>query len=252
MIDPKYDIAIIRRWMLLLFASIGLVYFVYISLHPNQITSVLSYAWQLLSPSSTQENSDPSQISDIDIIWNNNNLTWNQWSWTQEKNIEAIVEDLSIWWSKDIENPDDDILVSKKVAFTKDMIKDFSGMKLQNIQHPIMQEIWIRYQYALKDEDNTYFFFLWSVFYDFKSILSELWWDVVEITNQKDIVENWLYADRITYFKIPKYKNKTMIFVLQEWIDKWLFIVPHNIYFKKKKIIQQQFESIYWDKTNNI
>ena len=142
----------------------------------------------------------------------------------------------------------DEMYNDKKVWFSwfaQHMVKSFDTMVFWNGKHPILQELWMRYQYAFKDSDNMYFFFLWSKFYDFRSIVSELGWNVVEITNQKDILKNWLYADKIIYLKLQHYKNKTLLIVLHQWSEKRLIIVPHRLYYKKKQFISEQFEKIY-------
>lgn len=246
--EYTHDIKTIKRWLILLWASIALVYFVYLSLHADRVRSLWydlitatwsgsSYTNEVDKPSDDVDNVDlPGKDLDDSVLNDNNTKTQDTFQDTQDD--DAI----DAFSTKPLPNTNHD---THTTGFAKSLTQSFEGMKLRNGKHEIIQKLWLRYQYALKDDDDMYFFFLWSKFYDFRLILEELWWNVVEITNQKDILDNWLSADQITYLKLSAYKNQTLMIVLQQWPDKWLVVVPHRLYYKKKSLIKTLFEQAY-------
>lgn len=244
------DIKTMKRWLILLFASIWLVYFVYISLHADQVRSLWQY---MISVHTSSPNLWSGWLDNDVAVWSKQEETY--WWNDLIKKVDTIIPSSLLRSNQDL---DDSEIPNQNLwswmiwweTFADDMTKSFEGMKLWNGQNKLVQELGIRYQYALKDTGDMYFFFLGSRFYDFRLILSELWWNVVEITNQKDILDNWLYADKITYLKLPAYKNKTLMIVIQKWLEKWLIIVPHPIYYKKKNLIKTLFEQAY--STNSL
>ena len=193
------DIKTMKRWLILLFASIWLVYFVYISLHADQVRSLWQYMISVHTPS---PNLWSGWLDNDVAVWSKQEETY--WWNDLIKKVDTIIPSSLLRSNQDL---DDSEIPNQNLwswviwweTFADDMTKSFEGMKLWNGQNKLVQELGIRYQYALKDTGDMYFFFLGSRFYDFRLILSELWWNVVEITNQTDILDNWLYADKITY-----------------------------------------------------
>ena len=121
----------------------------------------------------------------------------------------------------------------------KIMILSWTSLRYGRVES--VEKLWISYQYALKDEKDIYYVFLDPQRYGFDEIVRSLGGTTYTITTEKEIIENKLFWDKVTFINLPEY-NKNKVIMLVE-IDNLLRLlqVNYSIYHNSKWYIKQLF-----------
>lgn len=121
----------------------------------------------------------------------------------------------------------------------KIMILSWTSLRYGRVES--VEKLWISYQYALKDEKDIYYVFLDPQRYEFDEIVRSLGGTTYTITTEKEIIENKLFWDKVTFINLPEY-NKNKVVMLVE-IDNLLRLlqVNYSIYHNSKWYIKQLF-----------
>lgn len=104
-----------------------------------------------------------------------------------------------------------------------------------------VDKLWIKYQYALRDKKDMYYFNLWNPTYDFKSIAKSLWWDTFTLITEQDIFQNKLFWTKVIFINLPENKNKLVLMVVYVKNEVWLIQVWYDMYHKSKDYIKSLF-----------
>lgn len=102
----------------------------------------------------------------------------------------------------------------------------------------ILGELWINdYEYILTDIYGTYFVYLWNR--NTENILNkviQMWWDYVEIRDKKNIMQNMLFWDIVTFINLDHYQN-SKVNILVKFVESnelWLVQVDYSKYYELK------------------
>lgn len=103
-------------------------------------------------------------------------------------------------------------------------------------------------KYVLKTVYNSHFVYLWA--YDKKTIpwIDELGWNIVEITDKKDIQWHGLFWDRIWFINTERYKafDKVIFIVFFDKTNDARFIqMDRDRYYSAKPLIRRTFDQWY-------
>lgn len=104
-----------------------------------------------------------------------------------------------------------------------------------------VEKLGISYQYALKDQKDIYYVFLDPQKYKFDEIVKSLWWTMYTISTEKELMENKLFWEKVTFINIPEYKEKKVIMLIEIEKSLWLIQVNYPIYYNSKWYIKQLF-----------
>ena len=104
-------------------------------------------------------------------------------------------------------------------------------------------------RYILKDNNNTHYVFLGFWDEDISDLVTFLWWEYLDISDQliiQDSQEFWVRVQRIV---LPSYKNNLKdisIFTLSSW-ESWLIQMDNNVLNKSlmKIEIKERFDEFY-------
>jgi len=123
----------------------------------------------------------------------------------------------------------------------KDDIYILSGTEKYFGPIKIIEKLGIDYAYALKDEKDIYYIFLWKDDYDFDQIARQLGWNTYKINTEQEIIKNKLFWEKITYINIPEYKDDTVIILVTVSDITRLLQIDYAIYHESKLHIKNVF-----------
>ncbi len=96
-------------------------------------------------------------------------------------------------------------------------------------------------QYLLKDYKDIYYARLDNYPIGLKSLVQLLGWNLYQMTTEKEIIENVLFGDRITYINLPEYKNILVIMIIELKGEVWLLQIPYPKYHHSKEYLKTLF-----------
>jgi hypothetical protein len=208
----------------------------------------------------TSEMSSDGTDKDISIpLTGNNNKDW---SWS----ISWIIDQrVNIWWTNTGTNTttiDTDTTIIKTWYSTpwllwKDKIDDMKFLKSRYGSIEIAELLWLSIKEAFTDTGWIQYGYLWSGELDsLSSTVRRLWWNVLAIEKENDIIKNLLRWDRILFINIPQVTfvrlpteqkiHVAMIVIIGK--DKWIIRAPTDRYYTSKKIMKSIFEQLYLKK----
>lgn len=151
--------------------------------------------------------------------------------------LEDIIDDIDK--NDNQEKPDSlfDTWESKEL----DKIVVLSGTSLWYGRVESIEKLWISYQYALKDQKDIYYVFLDPQRYKFDEIIRSLGGTTYTISTEKEIMENKLFWDKITFINLPEYKENKVVLLIE--IDKLLRLLQmdYTTYHNSKWYIKKLF-----------
>ncbi len=154
-----------------------------------------------------------------------------------EENIQENNDIVAKTWSSLFDTP----LVEtwKNESNSKIIVLSWTSLWYGRVES--VEKLWISYQYALKDQKDIYYVFLDPKRYKFDEIVKSLWWTTYVMNTEKEIFENKLFWEKVTFINLPEYKEKNVIILVE--IDKllWLIQVDYKIYHNSKSHIKQLF-----------
>lgn len=210
--------------MITLFLSLMIVY-------------VLLYQvkWDKLKIQDTPKNTNW-QISITSKTWTtsavfiektNQAKTWNIYTWTSINTPNSWNKQTKSWWIITSSTP-----LNIKILSWTDIYYGIS---------PIIEKLWIKYQYALKDSKNIYYFNLGNSTYDFWNISKSLWWNTFTLITEQDIFQNKLFWKKVIFINLPENKDKLVVMAVYIADEVRLIQVSYDIYHKSKEYIKNLF-----------
>jgi hypothetical protein len=104
------------------------------------------------------------------------------------------------------------------------------------------EKLWISYQYALKDQNDIYYVFMDpSKKVKLEEIVKALWGTTHTLYTEKDIMENKLFWDKVTFINLPEYKGQKVIMLIEYKKELWLIQINYTVYHKSKWYMKQLF-----------
>ena len=104
-----------------------------------------------------------------------------------------------------------------------------------------VEKLWISYKYALVDEKWIYYLNMWDYKYDFSDIARKLWWNLYIMNTEQELLENWMFGDKVTYINVPEYKNSKVLILLDINNQSWLLAIDYAIYHQVKPYLKSLF-----------
>lgn len=199
-------------------------------------------------------------VNQLSVVQNQNvsitpseNETWyedlyeDQWEINWTENETLLFEEDSASWTKEneLQEKTDSLFdqVEKKdqtwSAVNKIIVLSWTSLWYGRVE--AVEKLWISYQYALKDQKDIYYVFLDPQRYKFDEIVKALWWSIYTITTEKEMVENKLFWDKVTFINLPEYKEKKVVMLIEYEKKLWLIQVDYATYYKSKWYIKQLF-----------
>lgn len=222
--------------MVVLFSALMIVYLLLYQIKGDDIVDQLSSV-------DTEENisideewvyEEPNNLTTFDeenLLLETEEITI-ETSWQITKKSDSLFNDN--WWISSWDQ-------STTGSSTTNKIIVLSGTSLWYGRVESVEKLWISYQYALKDQKDIYYVFLDPEKYKFDEIVKALGWTTYTITTEKDIMENKLFWEKITFINLPEYKEKKVIMIIEYEKTSWLIQVDYQMYHKSKWYLKQLF-----------
>lgn len=96
-------------------------------------------------------------------------------------------------------------------------------------------------EYLLQDAKWIYYARLKAYPSNLKTLVQSLWGTIYTMTTEKEILENQLFGDRITYVNLPEYKNILVIMIVNVHWEYWLIQLNYPQYHHAKGYLQSLF-----------
>lgn len=120
-------------------------------------------------------------------------------------------------------------------------IKLLSGTSIYYWTIAIIEKLWIKYQYALSDEQWTWFIYLGTPSYDFASIARALKGSLYTLTTEQDILQNKLFGTKVVFINLPEYKDKQVLMLIYMDDGMRLIQIDYALYHKSKTYLKSLF-----------
>jgi len=172
--------------------------------------------------------------------------------WSGEEN-DSSWEDVSIFISTGTQSYTNSItgnLITgntlDKVSTWKQMQKDtaikmLSGTSIYYGNIKIIEQLGIKYQYALTDSSGIRYIYLGTPSYDFASIARALQGNIYTMATEQEILANKLFWNKVVFINIPEYKDKQVIMLIYTNNGIWLIQSEYAVYHKSKAHIKSLF-----------
>lgn len=158
---------------------------------------------------------------------------------------------ISSIWGTDKKNMWNTTII-KTLSWTKAEIKTWSIIQNAKIrilswtdiyywESAIIDKLWIKYQYALKDKKDIYYFNLGNPSYDFGSITKSLWWNTFTLITEQDIFQNKLFWNKVIFINLPENKDKIVLMIVYVKNEVWMIQAWYDIYHQSKNYLKSLF-----------
>lgn len=105
----------------------------------------------------------------------------------------------------------------------------------------IIEQLGIKYQYALTDSSGIWYIYLGTPSYDFASIARALKGTTYTMATEQELLENKLFGNKVVFINLPEYKDKQVIMLVYMNDGIWLIQVEYSLYHKSKAYIKSLF-----------
>lgn len=106
----------------------------------------------------------------------------------------------------------------------------------------ILKDLDLDEKYILVDKYNIYYAYLDTDIWDIRSKVQVMGWNIYEINDRQDIINNWLFGKQIIFINLPEYKDKIVNIIIKLQDDKYWFLqLDINLYYKSKRYIKTLF-----------
>ena len=105
----------------------------------------------------------------------------------------------------------------------------------------ILNSLGLEAQYILKDSNEIYYANFWEKKIDVVRTVQKLGGDLYIMATEKEILDNQLFWDKITFINLPALKNKLVLMVLEINNVTWFIQVPYPQYHKNKAYLKSLF-----------
>lgn len=162
-------------------------------------------------------------------------------------------EIVSTWtWDDSISLPQ---TPSSAMTSWKQKSQSIENLKVWYWPIEIADTLWLSVKESFIDTGNTYYAYLGTGNLDtLAATVRRLWWNVLAIETEKDILKNMLRGDRIffvnipgtTFVRQPTEQKLLVVMIVMIGDDKWLVSTKINRYYASKAIMKKIFEQLYW------
>ncbi len=108
-------------------------------------------------------------------------------------------------------------------------------------QLDIVEKLWIKYQYALTDEQGIWYIYLGIPNYDFASIARALKGSLYTLATEQTILQNKLFGNKVVFINLPEYKDKQVVMLIYLDDGIWLIQMDYQVYHKSKAHLKSLF-----------
>lgn len=116
-----------------------------------------------------------------------------------------------------------------------------SGTSIYYWSIAIIQQLGIKYQYALVDWSWTRYIYLGTPSYDFASIARALQGNLYTLATEQDILQNKLFGNKVVFMNLPEYKDKQVLMLLYLNDGIRLVQMEYSLYHKSKTYLKSLF-----------
>jgi hypothetical protein len=120
-------------------------------------------------------------------------------------------------------------------------IKLLSGTSIYYWSIAVIEKLWIKYQYALADEQWIWFIYLWTPSYDFASIARALKGSLYTVATEQDLLQNKLFGNKVVFINLPEYKDKQVLMLVYMNDGIRLIQMEYSLYHKSKAYLKSLF-----------
>lgn len=228
MFSDKNDSNIVRNAMIVLFLSLLIVYVIWYQVRGAS------------NPSSSTQNTG--SISDSLIITERPTIdTGTTLSNPTTGQVQTWTEQINQTWAQIIEPVEEETLVIEESNNTPEDMIILSGTTLYFGPIEGIDKLWVTYQYALKDDKNIYFSFLWDKEPDLSAIARSLGGTLYTMNTETEIVKNELFGKRVIFINLPEYKDKLVLMYVEMGDQKRLLQISYTVYHQTKRYLQDLF-----------
>lgn len=177
---------------------------------------------------------------------------FNQTTW--KKALESLWWGLSSWENylnnSDISNTwyvDNDItnsLLKEDIDISKEDHFLIDWVSLYDWSFDLLESLWLSSNKVYSYSWNYLSLVTWDL-NQLSSIVNKIWWNTVEITNKKIILDNQLVGDKVFFVNLPEYKNQKVILLIEFKKDNNIWFLSFNTkdYYKSKSFLKSFFKS---------
>lgn len=162
-------------------------------------------------------NKPTKEVNNSVDLWSLTNPSWVSNSYTQTPNLESST--------------------SNSLASTNKMLpwttEFFWTLDIVNL-------LWEKPKYILKDSKWNYFAYYWERF-NFVQTVQLLGGNVYEMLTEREILQNQLFGEKVSYINLSAFKDSRVIMVIEIDGDVWLLQVPANQYHYTKDYLKSLF-----------
>ncbi len=105
----------------------------------------------------------------------------------------------------------------------------------------IIEQLGIKYQYALTDSSWTWYIYLGTPSYDFVSIARALKGNTYTMATEQEILANKLFGNKVVFINLPEYKDKQVIMLIYMNDGIRLIQIDYWLYHKSKWYLKSLF-----------
>ena len=95
-------------------------------------------------------------------------------------------------------------------------------------------------EFTLQDSKGNYFVY-YGNHLDFAQTVRALGWNVYEMVTEREILQNQLFGDRVSYINLSMFKDVRVMMVIEIDGDVWLLQVPTTKYHQSKDYLKSLF-----------
>lgn len=215
------DQKILRFSMLLLFLALMIVYIVWYQVKGIQLQNAI------------QDQDSWSGIQIISMSWNEEIVNNNESEYVTWSLITGIIAET---WMTMSGTKTTTGTMTKNTAITM-----LSGTSIYYGKIAIIEQLGIKYQYALTDTSGTWFIYLGTPSYDFTSITRALKGTIYTMATEQELIDNKLFGNKIVFINLPEYKDKQVIMLVYLNDGIRLIQMEYSLYHKSKWYLKSLF-----------
>ena len=192
----------------------------------NTSSENLNSTWTNDTSSKSSTNLNENSIS----LWNYESSTtsidlWDsKQSWVNGSNIQ----------SPSITEP------TTSVSLTSTNLKMLPGTSEYFWELDIVSILWEKPKFTLQDSKWNFFAYYWEHL-NFAQTVKTLGWNIYEMVTEREILQNQLFGDKVSYINLSAFKDIRVIMVIEIDGDVWLLQIPADQYHQSKDYLKSLF-----------
>lgn len=217
------EIQVVRFSMIVLFSALMIVYLLLYQIKwndiVNQLSNIQNIEYETWNNLQLESENTITQFDEESSLLLENNQEQNN---NESENTSSLFDDID-------EQP------------TDNQIMVLSGTSLRYWRVESAEKLGISYQYALKDQKDIYYVFLDPERYDFDTIVRTLWGTTYTMSTEKELLENKLFWDKVTFINLPEYQKEKVIMLISIKNNLWLLQMNYSTYHSSKWYLKNLF-----------